>query len=394
MQCVRLQGSNSCTRCLKSREKCVLRSVTRRRFTDSAVTAKRPRIRATEAVFSPGDSPYAPRPIPWPIETPTSPEVDHVLRYIYSDQMRYDHEGVTSVQFLDALFKQFIRCYGPRISNVALRYAVSAYIGAYSHRDFISYYDKLEYAQHAYVALRTQIQSPQVDEGTLFASAILTLWSVRLRDSAYKTFCTLRKGTLQIMSYLIKREGGDRNLYPLSDFWPMIKTEIFAHGLEFNCETADDANGLYIDECRQLLGLETRRQCREYGKRLGLDEKVLYMHESIVTMQHFNILMRCIDEAKMGRNFILVAGRETRLVLLDIYNDIRSSPYRSETDRFSNTRQTSMCTKFVLETLGGGIEFERHGINSHLEVCRSLSAASLLLIKEASRAVHLASRNW
>jgi hypothetical protein len=87
--------------------------------------------------------------------------------------MRLNHEGVRSIQILGALFKQFVRHYGPRISNVTLRNAISAYVGAYSLREFVTYADQVEYACHAYEALKKQVGSPHlVNERALFASDV------------------------------------------------------------------------------------------------------------------------------------------------------------------------------------------------------------------------------
>jgi hypothetical protein len=136
------------------------------------------------------------------------------------------------------------------------------------------------------------------------------------------------------MPHLIKNAGGDLSSYPLSGLWPMMKTEIFSHGLEFKCWRADVDNSLYLNEFRLLLSVETRRQCRQYGSQLGLDEEVRYAHESVVFLQQFNNLEYCVEKTKTGQTSIVFLGTKTPVVLLDILNDIEFNRYGERVNQF------------------------------------------------------------
>jgi hypothetical protein len=123
-------------------------------------------------------------------------------------------------QALFSLLRRLAYVYGQSISHPCLRYAICAFSSGYIMGDPSVAF---EYSQKACQALKRRLYKPAlIDEGDLFATALLTLCP-GLKSSE---FMPHMEGFMAIMRHLTEMVGGHVESYALAPFWTLVKDEI------------------------------------------------------------------------------------------------------------------------------------------------------------------------
>ena len=160
------------------------------------------------------------------------PKEVQVLQFAYTHAFEIPHQE----QYLLRLLRIFAHAdvYGLSIKHPALRYAVCTYSGCYmEHPESFS---QLQYYGRALKALKRKLSDPaSVDEGDLFAIALLAMWSGNMcMDDEFQWHT---RGFIAMMDHLTHKASTDTSSNRLSIFWPMARDELILHAYDVSSDS-------------------------------------------------------------------------------------------------------------------------------------------------------------
>ena len=377
-KCDFTSDTKACDACLGRADTCSKRNAKKPQDTFHAISDN-----STNSSIDPPSTPFPSRALGNPIHESSCTTNDaQVLGYAYSGQFASDWEGNIHIEVMSQLFRNFAFVYGPNIPKSALRHAVCAYIGAYSGRAVVTDHDQFLHVHLACQELRRMVADPEtLSEEAVFVCGLLAMWCSMKEMVENESFVRHRNGMVSVMSHFFSKADGRLDSYQLSLFWPMLRSEIYYHvdlikfedPLFINERT--DETWSFFESCRRVLGIETRSQCRKYGRELEFKDGIIDRHECLAALSNFIFLTKELDKLGDGKSIHRV---DRKTMLLDIYTDVQN--IRDHED-MSDMDAIDLTGKFLFPS-----EVDRQvlGSFSFSEVCRAFSRVNAVLVTLSS----------
>ena len=302
------------------------------------------------------------------------------LDYAYSDQFRNDWQGTIHIEVMAQLFRKLAFVYHPTITSLALRHAVCVYIGAFAGRPIMTRNDQLLHLNIAYRELRGMLNDPEnLSEEVIFVCGLLAMSCSVEKSGASKQFVIHRNGMVSVMSHLFRKAERRLDSYQLSLFWPLLRNELFYHGdllhseNPFSRDKVDDF-GNFFQSCRSVLGVETRSQCRKYGRELNFTDGIIDRHECLTSFSNFVFLTEGLDKLSDKESTKSFERQLQRSMLLDILTDVQSI---RDYEAMSEMDAIDLTGKFLFP---GAFDGQIWEFISFSEVCHAFSKVNALLV--------------
>jgi hypothetical protein len=228
-----------------------------------------------------------------PYDASVDPKDVQVLQFGYRHAFELPHQE----QSLMRLFTKLAFVYGPAISHRSLHHALCAYLGHWSGS--ANNYEQELYHHRAVSALQLKLDNPRlVDEGDLFAVALLAMWAACYRED--ERFMAHTTGFASLVKHLSKTTN--RSSYQLSPFWQMAQDEIILHAYGLQSGPEDEVTKAL---CSPGITAEQAFQERQEYQRLLSRQRICGVSVDglfSATWQQFFVLRACFKEiSKTGK---------------------------------------------------------------------------------------------